>query len=172
LVNRYIYLCKNRQICFVCRNHNPVLSSFIPFHLFTWFVTRVTQLVPLVKNAGNTYPSASVVFTRSHPAHFYIEGGGSLCCVIVNFVHSVLYIIVCNCVPFLLTIVLPILLRWTASEYHCVIFKCFLIIPTVGYTVQSCNIQWCVWNKYCNFLGFLGEYLGANYTFKLVLGET
>ena len=75
----------------------------------------------------------------SLPAHFSIEGG-RLCCVIVNFVHSVLYTIVCNCVPFLFTIVLSIFLRLTASEYHCVIFNYFLIISRVGYTLQRFNI--------------------------------
>ena len=74
----------------------------------------------------------------SLPAHCYIEGG-RLCCVIVNIVHSVLYTIVCNCVPCLFTIVLSIVLRITASEYHCVIFNYSLIISRVVYTVHRFN---------------------------------
>ena len=64
LVNRCEYLChKWPRICFVCRNHNPVLHS----RFFTGFVTIVPRCVPLVEQELLTlkkHMSSPLVFVR------------------------------------------------------------------------------------------------------------
>ena len=64
LVNRCEYLChKWSWICFVCRNHNPVLHSWF----FAGFVTRVPRWVPPVEQELLTlkkHMSSSLVFVR------------------------------------------------------------------------------------------------------------
>jgi hypothetical protein len=63
-VNRCEYFChKWPQICFACRNHNPVLHSWF----FTGFVTRVPRWVPLVEQELLTtkkHMSSPFVFVR------------------------------------------------------------------------------------------------------------
>jgi hypothetical protein len=64
LFNPCEYLChKWPRICFVCRNHNPVLHSWF----FTGFVTRVPRRVPLVELELLTlkrHLSSPLVFVR------------------------------------------------------------------------------------------------------------
>jgi hypothetical protein len=61
LVNRYRCVCKDGHIyvLFVV----ITIRSSPHSYLFTWFVTRVTRLVPIVKTTGNVYLSAPAVFT-------------------------------------------------------------------------------------------------------------
>jgi hypothetical protein len=44
-----ICVTHDHVICSVCRNHNPVLPSFVTYQIITGFVTTVTQQVSLVE---------------------------------------------------------------------------------------------------------------------------
>ena len=105
-------------ICFICKVEKPVISntqSFPLSWLITGFVTRVTLRVPLVEQELPTLPehmSSTQVFNGVRVA-------------ILSFLCSVLQIVVCSFVIFLLAIVLSVL-RFTEYDYHFGIFKPFL----------------------------------------------
>ena len=65
------YLCyKWRRICFVCRNQNPVHSSFMTYHwVYNWVIRRVSH----VEQELFTFPehlSSVPVFSGIHVAWF------------------------------------------------------------------------------------------------------
>jgi len=67
------------RICSVCRNHNPVSSSFITFHR----VCNVSNTTGATSGVGTAYPSTANEVTPVS------------CCSIVSFLCSVLWVIVC-----------------------------------------------------------------------------
>ena len=107
-----------RNIC-VSNNHWYVPFAVIIIRYFPhlWFipmfVARVTRRVPHVKQELRCHS----VFTHGFSL--------SSCCSIFSFLCNVLYIMFCSFVPFLLTIVLCVLLRYTASDYPFDITKPF-----------------------------------------------
>jgi hypothetical protein len=102
------------RICFVCRNHNPVLHSWF----FTGFVTRVPRWAPLVEQELLTLKklmSSPLVFVRF---------------MLLNLVYCVAF---CGSlfVLFLLVII-------TASEYSFGISKLFLLASHCIYVCIGC----------------------------------
>ena len=102
MVNVMEYLChKWPRICSVCRNHNPVISTF---------VTRATRRAPHLEQELLILPellSSPPVFSGVHNARSLVF------CVMFCRSSFVLY---------LLAIVLSVLLRFTASDYSFGIF--------------------------------------------------
>ena len=93
------YLChKWPRICSVCRNHNSVLSLFLTYH---WFCSN-RNTTGVLCGAGTAYPSTAPEFTPGFK--------WDLCCSIVSFLCTVLYIILCPFVLFLFSIVVYVLL--------------------------------------------------------------
>ena len=136
------YLChKWLQVCSICRDHILSRFSFIKYH-------------QIVKNACATSETGigrpSLAFALC-PWFFGWWG----CSSIFSFLHSVVLIIVCLFVLFLLAIVLSVLLRCTTSDYPFDIFKLFLLVivlPVMWATVlitplisSNCSC----WSLYC-----------------------
>ena len=79
-------LCHKRpRICSVCRNHNPVISSYMTYHQGS----NKSNMIGATCGARTAYPS------REHECKY-----GS-CCSIVSFLRIVLLIIGCPFVVFL-----------------------------------------------------------------------
>jgi len=107
---------KWQQISLVCRNHNPVLSSFMTC---IQFVTRVTWLVPCVEQ--------ELLTLSKHLSSLRVLVGFMF----LDFLFSVewfvnLCLFVCL-FSFLFAIVFSILLRYMASDYPFGISKRFFI---------------------------------------------
>jgi hypothetical protein len=100
------------QICCICRYHNSVLSSFVTVHR----VCNTSNTTGATCGAETAYPSGALGFISGFK-------WGS----VFSFLHSVLYIIVCPFVIFLLAIVLFVLLRFMAFDYPFGLFKLFLV---------------------------------------------
>ena len=66
----------------------------------------------------------------------------SLCCSIFSFLCSVLQIVVCLFVPFLLAIVLSVLLRFADSDYLVGIFKNVLVYICIYAAMYYCAIKY------------------------------
>ena len=98
---RSICVTNDHVICSVCRNHYPIISSFMTYH-------------PVYSKSNTTGATCGA-------SEFTLGFSG------VRIARSlVLYIVVWHFVLFILTIVLSFLLRFTASDYPFVIFKLFL----------------------------------------------
>ena len=76
------------RMCSFCRNHNPVLSSFMTYHR----VCNNRNTTGATCGAGTAYPSRAREFTRS------ICWGW--CWLIISFLCNVLKIVVCPFVSF------------------------------------------------------------------------
>jgi hypothetical protein len=100
------------QICCICRYHNSVLSSFVTVHR----VCNTSNTTGATCGAETAYPSGALGFISGFK-------WGS----VFSFLHSVVYIIVCPFVIFLLAIVLFVLLRFMAFDYPFGLFKLFLV---------------------------------------------
>ena len=119
LVNRYGVLCHRWQwICSVCRNHNPVLFSFLIYHRF---VTSNTMSATC--GAEIIYPCEAHEF-NFHPSKHPVLVGFVLLdlCLCVVFCRS-LFVLLSF---FLFAFLLYALLRFTASYYRLGIFKLLL----------------------------------------------
>ena len=99
-----------------CRNHNPVLSSFMIYHRVCNKIntTRVTC------GAGTAYPSGAPAFTPGFSGVLVTRS------LVVLFIF--LQIVVCPFVFFLLVIVLSFLVRFTLSDYPLSIFNLFVCV--------------------------------------------
>ena len=101
------YLChKWPRICSVCRNDNPLLSSFMTY--ITGYVTRVTRHVPLTLPEHLSSPMVFSVVRVAPSFVFYV-----VFCILL-FVSSSF---------FPLVIVLSARLRFTISDYSLGMFK-------------------------------------------------
>jgi hypothetical protein len=121
------YLChKWSCLCSVCRNHNHILSYFMTYYCL--YLSETRRML-LVKQKLFTLPEHinSPLFYRSW------------CWSIFSFMCSVLWIVGCSFVNFLLAIVLSVdlclsfvnchcvHLRFTASDYSFGILRLFLL---------------------------------------------
>jgi hypothetical protein len=103
-------LCPNwPRVCSVCRNHNPVLSSFMTYHQ----VCNKSNATDVICGAGTVYPFGVPEVT---PVFRGVRVARSL----------VFFLRFCRLLFFLLAIVLSVFLRFTSSGYSFDISKCFL----------------------------------------------
>ena len=117
LVNRYgVSVHKWPRICSVCRNHNPVLSSFVAYHR----VYNRSKTTGATCEAGTSYPSRA---PESTPV--FIGVGVSRPLIFCVVFYGSLFVL------FLLVIALSVL-RYTASG----IFNLFLNFYVVPKTVS------------------------------------
>ena len=93
----------------VCRNHNPIISSFMTYHM----VCNQSNKTAATNGAGTAYPSGAPEFTDFQWGSF---------CSIISFLCNALQVIVYPFVLFLFVFVLYVL-RFTSSDYPFGIFK-------------------------------------------------
>ena len=110
-----------------CRNHNPVLSSFMIYHR----VCNKINTTGITCWAGTAYPSGAPAFTPG------FQGGFVTRSLVVLLIF--LQIVVCPFVLFLLVIVLSFLVRFTVSDYPLSIFNLFLCAYRLQITNDVCK---------------------------------
>ena len=119
------YPCHKRpRICSVCRNHNPVLSSIITYHL----VCNKNKTTGVTTGKGTVYPSGAPEFTPGFK-------WGSCCSIADHCLCFCLFSL--YCMSFDIRLLLPVWylhLNYPRSEYTTIF--CFLF-----YLYQSINIH-------------------------------
>ena len=108
VINCYgVSMSQMTMVMFLCRNHNPHFSHS---RLATGILTIIPRRMPLMEL------ELPILHLTSAPV---------VSCSIFSFLRSVLQMVVCPFVLFLLAIVLSVLLRYTDSVYPFGIFKLF-----------------------------------------------
>jgi hypothetical protein len=117
------YLChKWSRICFVCRNHNPIFSSFTTYQR----VCKNSNTMCVTCRAGTaTLPE--------HPCSPWF--------LVLGFLDSIFSIIVCPFILFHFAMVLSVL-RFTASNYHFYILKLVFIFSVLVLFHSVYSIIW------------------------------
>ena len=111
-----------------CRNHSP--SSFITYY----GVCDQINTTGATSGVVTAYPPKAPQFNSSFQWRSYY--------LICSFLCSVLQIVVCPSVLFLLAIVLSVLLRFTASDYTFGIFQFFFLHCITGFVVRESLFFW------------------------------
>ena len=108
--NAMEYLChKWPRLCFTCRKHFPLLSSFMTYYR----LCSLSNTTGATSSAGTSYPSGVPEFN---------PGFGGVC----YFRFLVFCVMFCRLFFVILAIVLSFLLRFTVSGCPFRIFKLFL----------------------------------------------
>jgi hypothetical protein len=134
------YMChKLLWICFVSRNHNPIISLFVTYHC--------------VCNNGNTTDAICEAGTAYHSrAHEFTPLVGS-CCSIFIFLYNVLCVIVCHfsfchCIvcPSIRGFWLPL---WYLQNFLVVFYICHNRMYFLSYGLSWWYGRW-IYNYLCN----------------------
>jgi chemotaxis signal transduction protein len=140
------YLChKSPRLCSICRNHNPVLSSFMTYHRVCNQNTTADTI--LVKHELFTIPE----HLRSLPA---LAGSCIVLYIIVFWFHRLSFDHCVVCPSLIYAVWLPHWYLWfTASDYPIGIFDLRrLITPLVSLIYAVWLPHWYLWSTASDYL--------------------
>ena len=112
-ISRVLY---NHVICSVCRNHNPVLSSFMTYHRETWWVPHVDQeLLSLPEHMSTLIVSGVRVARSLVTVKCFVDHCLSFCTFLINPLVSSNFSFIC----FLLSCLIYV--YYNKLTYHAII---------------------------------------------------